>query len=116
MRRSPLRRQSRTRTVESIPDVPRLIREQVLARALYRCEARVCEWCEDRGLQCHHRLRRQHDGPNTPENLVAVCPDCHAWIHGHPDQAYRLGLLLHRHDGAPSECWTPSPPGATLGP
>ena len=112
MRRSPLRRQSRTRTVESIPDVPRLVREQVLARALYRCEARCSSWCADLekpnayGLQAHHRLRRQHDGPNTPENLVAVCPDCHAWIHGHPDQAYQLGLLLHRHDGPPTEAWS----------
>jgi 5-methylcytosine-specific restriction endonuclease McrA len=106
VRRSRLRRQSRTRAAnETIPDVPRLLREQVLARALYRCEARCCDWCEDRGLQAHHRLRRQHSGPNTLENLVAVCPDCHAWIHAHPDRAYALGLLLHRYDGPPSEAW-----------
>ena len=81
-----------------------------MARALYRCEAQCCAWCRERtgtsGLQAHHRLRRQHDGPNTAENLVVVCPDCHAWIHGHPDQAYALGLLIHRHDGPPVEAWS----------
>lgn len=114
MRRTPLRRQSKRRAESPIGDVPRLVREQVMARAGYRCEVRG-EDCEGSyGLALHHRLRRSQGGEHDSANLICVCPADHALIHNHPERAYALGLLIHRHDGPPTECWNPSPPGATL--
>lgn len=43
-----------------------------------RAEQR-CEWCEERfdHLQVHHLKPRREGGPNEPQNLVALCPNCH---------------------------------------
>jgi len=43
-------------------------------------------------LHLHHLIRFSDDGPNTEENLMLVCPSCHARIHERPD-LYPLNLL-----------------------
>lgn len=32
-------------------------------------------------------------GPNEDWNLVALCRVAHDWVHAHPQEAIRLGLL-----------------------
>lgn len=38
-----------------------------------------CEWCEESydHLQVHHIEPRSEGGPNEPENLIVLCPNCH---------------------------------------
>lgn len=73
-----------------------LLRPTVFARALWRCEFPGC------GSECHHAhhvLPRSRGGPDTLENLIAVCFTHHQWIHAHPIDAGRLGLLRGRDVG-----------------
>ena len=42
----------------------------------------------------HELVPRGRGGSITDKtNLVALCRDCHSWIHGHPIQATREGWL-----------------------
>lgn len=90
------------------------LRPAVLARAAYHCER--CgrlegSWNHDLGryvaLEAHHRLMRSQGGPDTMENLVALCgpnpAGCHGWVHAHPTESYTIGLLIKRSSGPPSE-------------
>lgn len=38
-----------------------------------------CEWCEESydHLHVHHIEPRREGGPNEPENLIVLCPNCH---------------------------------------
>ena len=53
--------------------------------------------CTGRATQAHHRAGRDGDRLTDPDDLVPVCADCHRWIHAHPADAYRLGLLVRRN-------------------
>jgi len=95
-RRAPLRRTSR-RTA-GIPDD---VRERLFVRTQGRCEApaiAAARGCDLHG-QCfrtahdpHHLLRSRDGGPDTLDNLLAVCRQCHAWIHDDLPRAARYGL------------------------
>lgn len=41
----------------------------------------------------HHVWRYGGGGPDEAWNLIAVCRAAHDWIHAHPAEAIRLGLL-----------------------
>ena len=66
-----------------------------------------CEYVDD-GVRCispaapgaHHKLQsRNHPKCNDPENLVDLCRHHHIdVIHMYPDNAYKLGWLLHDWD------------------
>ena len=55
----------------------------------------VCAWCEVAGghLDCHHVIRRSQGGKDEVGNLRAVHRVCHRYIHEHPTEAKRRGLL-----------------------
>lgn len=38
-----------------------------------------CEWCEERfdHPHVHHIVPRSEGGPNEPDNLIVLCPNCH---------------------------------------
>lgn len=40
---------------------------------------RECEWCGERvdSPDVHHIKPRAEGGPNDPENLIVLCPNCH---------------------------------------
>lgn len=40
---------------------------------------RKCEWCEEPidSHETHHIKPRSEGGPNDPENLIVLCPNCH---------------------------------------
>lgn len=75
-------------------------RRKVLERDGYRCRG-----CGRAGpLQIHHRTALEDGGSEEPDNLVALCRDCHQLEHGcarprwgaaaHPDRAAWRRLLL----------------------
>lgn len=62
---------------------------------LGRCGSR-CEKCGrplgDR-MERHHRQRRRSGGDRL-SNLMAVHPECHAWITEHPEAAREAGWIV----------------------
>ncbi len=54
-----------------------------LRKSIYRREGYRCALCDSaRYLQIHHIVARSHGGPDTPQNLICLCSDCHALVHG----------------------------------
>jgi len=63
-----------------------LVREYALTEA-----DGVCKGCEEPApfqteggepfLEVHHITRRSDDGPDHPDNVVALCPNCHRRVH-----------------------------------
>ena len=66
------------------------LKERVLERDDY-----TCRWCGVHGgrLDAHHVLRRSQGGKDTLDNLVSVHRICHSFIHDHPAEAKRKGML-----------------------
>ena len=94
MKRSPIKRQSSAKAKQM--RLEKSVRTFVLERADYTCEA-----CRARGLgkanqatDKHERIMRSMGGdPLDANNCLAVCRDCHSWLHSHPNEATKLGLL-----------------------
>lgn len=55
------------------------LRAFVLKRDKHRC--RACG--QKHGLEVHHVVMRSLGGKDEASNLVALCRDCHASVHGH---------------------------------
>jgi 5-methylcytosine-specific restriction endonuclease McrA len=101
------------------------LRLVVFARAAWRCQAAavLATRCTTRTgdafdpraleqlLEAHHRMMRSQGGPDTLENLIATCPGHHDQIHAHPEDSYRLGLLIRSWQGPPEFFWDPLKPG-----
>lgn len=52
-------------------------------KAIYRRDGFMCALCgSGRYLQIHHLIPRGEGGKNTPHNLITLCSDCHALVHG----------------------------------
>ena len=110
--------------------IPKDVRNKVLVDAMHRCC--LCPAHEDI-IDLHHIVPISEDGPNTEENLMAVCPTCHAKIHrlrkrysveqlrmykerwgklcalGLPLDA-RIALRITPHPPTPNPRFLPSPP------
>src|SRR5689334_10836723 len=52
------------------------MKKQVLAEAGYRCAVPTCRGIL--ALDLHHMVEVQEGGSDTPDNLIALCPTCHA--------------------------------------
>ena len=67
------------------------IRRYALARANGYCEgcAQPAPFCSSQGpyLECHHLHRVADGGPDHPENVIALCPNCHRRAHYAKDAA-----------------------------
>ena len=59
--------------------IPPRVRREVLARDRHRCRRRGCH--HTRHLHLHHITPRAVGGGHEPENLVTLCPACHALWH-----------------------------------
>lgn len=93
MKRSPIKRQSSAKAKQL--RLEKAVKEFILTRSDGRCEA-----CQARGLSIkvattkHERIMRSLGGdPLDPDNCLAVCNPCHAWIHANPSEATSLKLL-----------------------
>ena len=52
-------------------------------KAIYRREGYRCALCDStKYLQIHHVVKRSQGGTNSPHNLICLCADCHALVHG----------------------------------
>ena len=98
MKRTPLRRVSKKRAKEQRR------RRQFVAEELARrelCEAGAVIYLQGKQARCsglavelHEPLTRARGGSILdPDNTVAICRNCHRWIHEHPEAATELGLL-----------------------
>ena len=91
LRRTPLRPRSRKMQrlyrEERVPLVKRLLEERS-----------ICQRCQSaRPVTVHELVTRARGGSITDEdNCVALCRDCHGWIHEHPVQATGEGWLRRR--------------------
>ena len=55
----------------------------------------ICEYCESQApfltddgepyLEVHHMIQLADDGPDDPENVIALCPNCHRKAHHSSD-------------------------------
>ncbi len=59
--------------------VPTNVQLQVLIEAGYRCGVPTCRTIL--ALDLHHMVEVSEGGANTPDNLLALCPTCHALHH-----------------------------------
>jgi HNH endonuclease len=59
--------------------IPADVRRAVLIEAGYQCAVPTCRTIL--ALDVHHLVRIADGGPNTIENLIALCPTCHALHH-----------------------------------
>lgn len=50
----------------------------------------------------HHVLSRARGGGHDPSNLLHLCHSVHLYLHEHPAEATKLGLLKSARDVAPS--------------
>lgn len=58
--------------------IPKAVRNKVLVDAMHRC----CLCPEHHDVtDLHHIVPISEDGPNTDDNLMVICPTCHAKIH-----------------------------------
>ena len=90
MQRKPIRPRSKKRT--------RLYREQRIPIVIATLEANpVCQRCDRaRATEVHEIKSRARGGSITdPNNLAALCHDCHAWVTVHPAEAHTEGWLRH---------------------
>lgn len=52
-------------------------------RAIYHWDGYRCALCDStKYLQVHHYCKRSLGGNDTPHNLICLCADCHALVHG----------------------------------
>lgn len=79
------------------------IRRYAVLRAQGKCEACGCPapFLDDQGngfLEVHHILRLADDGIDAPQNVAAICPNCHRRAHHSVDRAdFRQQLLSAAH-------------------
>lgn len=71
-------------------EIYRIVRDTAVGKALKKLHANQCQRCSQTirlaggtaYSEAHHLrpLGRPHGGPDTPENVVVVCPNCHALL------------------------------------
>ena len=103
MKRTPLRRISKKRAKVQRQRA-RMVSEELAKREL--CEAGSIIYLHGKQARCaglavelHEPLTRARGGSILdPDNTVAICRNCHRWIHDHPEAATELGLLKSQHE------------------
>lgn len=65
----------KTDTSEKTPPAPENLKNELY----FERANRKCEWCTDSvdSPDVHHIKPRNEGGPNKPDNLIVLCPNCH---------------------------------------
>ena len=103
MKRSPLKRSTKRiapRSAKRIAEAPkrRAVKSLAMLRADGRCEARdVLDHDCEGPLDAHELIpRSEYPGGHLDQrNVIIICRVAHDWVHDHPKDAYRVGLLKH---------------------
>lgn len=53
-------------------------------------------WSSTAATDVHHKAGRRGDAYLDETTWLAVCRTCHDWIHAHPAEARKLGLIVER--------------------
>jgi len=64
------------------------------------CQCCGCKGSKDNPLTVHHIKPKCQGGPNTPENCVLLCKNCHREHHeeeGYPHGNHNRKCRKHRH-------------------
>ncbi len=70
---------------------------QSLRADVYDRAGGVCDRCGlslRSGYEAHHRQLRSGGGPDSLENVVGLCLDCHRWAHANPELARQTGWIV----------------------
>lgn len=78
--------------------IPAAVKSALAERSGGLCEARASSTCGRYAQHPHHRKLQSQGGEHTLENLLAVCLQCHAWIHAHPAISYERGWLVRANE------------------
>lgn len=96
-----------------------LVRRYALLRARSRCEG--CDspppFVDDRGngfLEVHHIFRLADDGNDEPENVAALCPNCHRRAHYSADRLAFQATLVAKVRALEQEMLAAKGPGTVL--
>ena len=108
LKRSPMRRKPLKKNGESDAQaVWRIVRQEVLERDQYCCQAetRGWPWHECWGqLHVHHIIRRSQGGRDHPSNCVTLCARAHDQVHANPELARVYGLLRRASEEPCGRC------------
>lgn len=67
------------------------LRAYVFKRDRYQCQD-----CGEKKkaiqLSCHHIVPKEHGGPDSEDNLMTLCIECHNWLHDYYDALQDKGL------------------------
>ena len=95
-------------------EIYRIVRDTAVGKALKKLHRNRCQRCgrtiELTGgatySEAHHLhpLGRPHGGPDTPENVVVVCPNCHALLDYFAVRLHIGELRTHKSHSISSKC------------
>lgn len=69
-----------------------------LRRRVYRRDGYQCALCDSQKyLQLHHCVPRGQGGADKEENLICLCADCHALMHGLDTRGVEISPDEARH-------------------
>jgi len=61
------------------------IKKEVRAKSAFRC----CR-CQEIGVEVHHIIPEEYDGPNTQDNAAPLCPNCHTFFGDNPKKCKEI--------------------------
>jgi hypothetical protein len=89
MKRTPIRRVSTKRAKQ--------LKEYMVLRSDYLAAHRTCELCKcAQSKDIHHRAGRVGTRLNDTSLFMALCRECHDWVHSNPAVSYEKGYLLRK--------------------
>lgn len=99
MRKTPLKRTPMKRKPPRNGHVPAEVRQAVLDRSNFECEAGMPNICTGRAEDLHHRQRRNASkNPHSVLNCIYICRACHHHItFVSPAEGRRRGLIVSAH-------------------
>lgn len=69
--------------------------DRIWAQAVKERDNYICQKCGSKGGHAHHigTRSKRPDLRHVLTNGITLCTSCHAWVHHHPKEAIKMGLL-----------------------